>query len=667
MAIKVLVVDDEPDVAVIFRQKFRKRVAAGELEFLFAENGRLALNCLQADPEISLVFTDIRMPTMDGLTFLKEMKALDRQVLVPLVVSAYDDMPNIREAMRQGAWDFVTKPIDLDDLERVLNQAVAEITQKLAGIEAMQRLAAAEQERLVAQRSKQQQQEFFENITHEFRTPLTLLLAPLASALGLSTDPEVLAYLQQAQKSGLLLLDLVNQLLDFAKIDAQKLKPQPKPLHISNLVADLAQAFLPLATQKEIVFESAITPDLAGVSDQRMLGRILLNLLSNAFKYTPSGGKVQLVLRRMENGILLQILDTGFGFPGTETQNMFSRFQSTNGPQSTQSGSSGLGLSICKTLTELLGGEITWAKNTNLDSHGAAQGSIFQVELPMHMVNASSVEQSETNLLQIVSSENNSFSALQMESDDDDEKPLLLIAEDHPDMRQYLRQILHSEFQVILAENGKLALEKARTLIPDLILTDWMMPEMNGLELLQNLRIDRDTHHIPVVLLTAKADTEHKIEGLTTGSEAFLPKPFHPAELKAVLLNLLAQRDRLRERFRKEMLRPDKVASPSMEDQFIVDVKRVMEKHLMNEQFGVESMADALAMSRRTLMRKLTAVTGQAPVKFIRGYRLERAQQMLHDHSAPIWEVAVKTGFGSASYFTKCYKDHFGMSPKETT
>ncbi len=655
MAIKVLVVDDEPDVAVIFRQKFRRRIAAEELEFSFAENGRVALDLLVADPEISLVFTDIRMPSMDGLTFLKEMRVLDRQVLLPLVVSAYDDMPNIREAMRQGAWDFVTKPIDLDDLERVLNHAITEIQQKLDAIATSHRLLATEQDRQAALRAKELQQEFFENITHEFRTPLTLLLAPLESALGLSSEPQVVEYLGLAQKSGLLLQDLINQLLDFAKVDAQQMQPQLLATPMSKLVESLCDAFQVVAAQKQIRFEVVIPPDLAGMTDQRMLGRILLNLLSNAFKFTPPHGQVRCEFGREETLAFLRIQDTGTGLSQSETQNIFKRFQPGSNQQAI---GSGLGLAICHSLATVLGGQIV------LEDLPPFRTS-FRVEFPVDWLGVGELDSMETTFGASVSPSFLVMEGAELELGNEAGKSMILIAEDHPDMRRYLSQVLHDEYNVVSAENGKVAYAMAQELIPDLVLTDWMMPEMTGLQLLENLRAMRETSHIPVVMLTAKAGWEDKIQGLETGSEAFLPKPFHPEELKAVVRNLFAQRERLRERFRMELLRPDKFAAASLEDQFIMDVKRVMEGHLMDEQFGVETMADAMAMSRRTLMRKLTAVTGQAPVKFIRAYRLERALQMLQDNTAPVWEIAVKTGFGSASYFTKCFKDHYGMSPKE--
>lgn len=652
MAIKVLVVDDEPDVAVIFRQKFRKRIAAGEFDFVFAENGRQALKMAQDDPEISLVFTDIRMPSMDGLTFLKELRGLERQVLLPMVVSAYDDMPNIREAMRQGAWDFVTKPIDLDDLDRVITAAATEVLQKMATLHTAAQLRQAEQDREWLQRSKEMQQQFFENITHELRTPLTLVLAPLESALGLSSETQVLDYLHQAKKSGRILLDLVQQLLDLAKVDAHMLQPQSRNVHLSPFLGEMAALFEPLAHQKNLRFETHLPAGLAGRTDPRMLGRILLNLLSNAFKFTPRDGKVTLDARQDAGTLTLQVMDTGAGISAQDSQAIFSRFQ--QGGNTAPSLGTGLGLSLCKALAELLGGSISLTSTLG-------QGSTFTVQLPLPEVDSTELA---TGLdatwvlpeLDPTASESPDTSA---------ELPLVLVAEDHPDMRHYIAQVLQGPLSVVTAENGLRALEKAKELIPDLIVTDWMMPEMTGLELLGRIRHDRDTHHIPVVLLTARSEVHDRIAGAETGAEAFLGKPFHPEELKAVVNTQLARRDRLRERFRMEMLRPDRLPTTSMDDQFLADVKRVMEKNLMNEQFGVETMADALAMSRRTLVRKLTAITGQAPVKFIRSYRLERALQMLQNHTAPIWEIAVKTGFGSASYFTKCFKDHYGKSPKE--
>ncbi len=653
MAIKVLVVDDEPDIAVIFRQKFRRRISSGELDFFFAENGRQALQNLESDPEISLVFTDIRMPSMDGLTFLRELKKLERKVLLPLVVSAYDDMGNIREAMRQGAWDFVTKPIDLDDLERVLNAATSEIEQKLEGIRAVEQWANAENARLITLRSKEKQQEFFENITHELRTPLTLILAPLESALGLTTEQQVHEYLTQAQKSGHILRDLVDQLLDFAKLDAQRISPVYKDMNLSAMATEIASIFAPLAAQKEIDFETAISEGIYVRTDPRMVGRVILNLLSNAFKFTPIRGSVQLIVQEQNAELTIQVQDSGSGIPETQLQDLFSRFHHSSDSVT----GTGLGLALCKALAEVLEGKIELVENS-------AKGVLFQVSIPVAKLENEPSHNKETHFSKLVSALGTSAMDEAITTSDI-EKPLIVVAEDHPDMRNYIMGLLRKEFSVIGAANGQIAWDEIQDQMPDLVVTDWMMPEMNGLELLENIRFERTTQHIPVVLLTAKSEVESRISGMATGAEAFIGKPFHPDELLAVVRSLLAHRERLRERFRSEMLRPDKFQSASMEDIFLRDLKQVMEKNLMNEQFGVETMADALAMSRRTLVRKITALTGEAPVKFIRGYRLERAKQMLQDNTAPIWEIAVKTGFGSASYFTKCFKDHYGISPKE--
>lgn len=659
MSIKVLVVDDEPDVAVIFRQKFRRRVASGEIEFQFAENGLAALERVRLDPEISLVFTDIRMPSMDGLTFLKELKGVGRQLLLPIVVSAYDDLPNIREAMRQGAWDFVTKPIDLDDLERVCDKALHIIHERRQGIEAAQRLAQAEQAHALALQHKEAQQTFFENITHELRTPLTLTLSPLASAMEASSEPAVRQFLRLSQQGGHLLHDTIDQLLDFAKADAHRLQPRWEATDVTALLMAIADSFQPVASQRGIRFHHTLASPCTGLMDRRMLTRIVLNLLSNAFKYTPAGGEVSLRLALSGHTMEVRVEDNGPGLPEAETQGHPTRFLGFGSSGSTMAGSSGLGLSICFALAEAMGGKLHLQAN---QPHGAR----FSLELALQEADDAAMQGLETSIHNLVSSLNPVRETGAREADGDDELPLVVVAEDHPDMRAYLVQLLQGEFQVVAAEDGRRALERCRALIPDLVLTDWMMPGMDGITLLEIIRQDPDTHHIPVVMLTAKGGVDARLQGIATGSEAFLQKPFAPQELLAVLRGLLAQRERLRERYRAELLHPERHKEASMEDQFVADVRRVMEQHIMDEQFGVETMADALSMSRRTLVRKLTAVTGQPPVKFIRGYRLERAKQMLESHTAPIWEIAVKTGFGSASYFTKCYKDHYGVSPKES-
>lgn len=666
---KILVVDDEPDVELIFRQKFRRRIRAGELDFAFAENGKQALDLLNRDSGIALMFTDINMPVMNGLALLKEIHALQRPVFVPLVISAYDDMANIREAMNQGAFDFVTKPLDIDELERVLNKALGELEKIRRGIEAAQKLEEAERQKDRAEYSRRLQKEFFENITHELRTPLTLLLGPLESALGITSEDKVRQFLAQARRNGQLLLDLVNQLLDFASIDAQRMALDLQPLDAVQTARELTDAFRPLTDEKGIHlhFQSS-AESITITADPGKLLRILLNLVSNAAKFTPAGEQVEVNVEATETGVRFRVRDTGPGIAGEQQQGIFERFtQGDAGHKSAYQGT-GIGLALSKELTELHGGRISLQSEEN-------QGAEFIVDLPRHPVSAPNTghakpaeEKSEAPTpsdYQIAPLESQLSAASPPDQDENEAVPLLLVTEDNSEMRAYIEGLLRPHYRVVTAENGRLGFEMAKESVPDLIISDWMMPELDGVGMLELLRIDRATSHIPVIMLTAKAQAGHRVEGLQTGAEAYLSKPFHAEELLAQINSLLQQRERLRERFRQDFLRPEKVEATSMEDQFLGDVKRVMEKFLNNEAFGVEMMADELAMSRRTLGRKLTALSGESPVRFIRHYRLERGRNMLIQKAAPVWEVALKTGFGSSSYFTKCFKDHYGISPRE--
>lgn len=665
MSHKILVVDDEPDVELIFRQKFRRRIRAGELDFAFAENGKKALDVLQQDPEINLLFTDINMPVMNGLALLREIHSLQRPLFVPLVISAYDDMANIREAMNQGAFDFVTKPLEIDELERVLNKAIGELEKIRQGIEATRKLEEAERQKDLAEYSRRLQKEFFENITHELRTPLTLLLGPLESALGITSDDTVRQFLSQARRNGQLLLDLVNQLLDFASIDAQRMALDLQPLDAVQTARELTDAFRPLTDEKGIHlhFHSSAAA-ITITADAKKLLRILLNLLSNAAKFTPPGEQVEVSVEATDTGVRFRVRDTGPGIAPEQHQGIFERFGQGDAGQKSPYQGTGIGLALSKALTELHGGHIGLESEEN-------QGAEFTVDLPRDPI--ASPANFNTNQAVEATKTPGPFAPLESQPtvlsppdrEENEAFPLVLLTEDNAEMRTYIEGLLHPHYRIVSAENGRLGFEMAKEMVPDLIISDWMMPELDGVGMLELLRLERGTSHIPVIMLTAKAQSDHRVEGLQTGAEAYLSKPFHPEELLAQIKSLLQQRERLRERFRQDFLRPEKVEVTSMEDQFLSDVKRVMEKFLNNESFGVEMMAEELAMSRRTLGRKLTALSGESPVRFIRHYRLERGRHMLIQNAAPVWEVALKTGFGSSSYFTKCFKDHYGISPRE--
>lgn len=648
MAMQILIVDDEADVELIFRQKFRRRIRKGELEFFFAEDGAAALQVLRQQPEIALVFTDLNMPMMGGLALLRELRALERRELVALVVSAYGDMDNIRAAMNQGAFDFLTKPIDLDDLELVLEKSMQEVENRRKGIETEEKLSESEAQRKESDYLRKLQKEFFDNITHEIRTPLTLLLGPLEQVAGLAESEAARRLLLQAQRNGQLLLDLVNQLLDFARVDARAMRLYPQPIDLRDTAEQLAEAFRPFAAEKQIDLRLDLPPQLPGIfADPKLSSRIFLNLLSNALKFTPEGGRVVLSLSAKGNGVLLQVQDSGPGISAEDRERIFERFFQAKESAAYQG--TGIGLALTRAIAELHGGHV------GIDSE-AGQGACFSVFWPPSPPPQHVAEDAAPR----------AEASVENEAAADEEAPLLLLAEDNAEMRAYVQGILAQEFRVLAVENGRLALEAAEELLPDLLVSDVMMPEMDGYQLCAQLKSQKTTSHIPIVLLTAKASPGQRIEGIEAGADAYLPKPFQAAELLATLRNILAQRALMRERHREEfLLRPQQSKELSMDEQFLAKVRDLIEAHIDDDQFGVEAMADDLAMSRRNLTRKLKALTGSAPAQLIRSFRLEKAIEMLRQQSAPIREVAMRTGFGSSSYFTNCFKQHYGKSPRE--
>lgn len=649
MAMHILIVDDEADVELIFRQKFRRRIRKGELEFHFALQGEQALQILRARPEIGLVFTDLNMPLMGGLALLREIKALERPELIALVVSAYGDMDNIRSAMNQGAFDFITKPIDLDDLDLVLEKSIQEVAKRRQGIETEEKLVKSEAQREASEYLRKLQKEFFDNITHEIRTPLTLMLGPLNQVLGLTENEAAQRLLLQARRNGQLLLDLVNQLLDFARVDARAMKLHPQPIDLRDAAEQLSEAFRPLAMEKDIAFTVELPDALPTIqADPKLSSRILLNLLSNALKFTPRGGRVRLALEAQNGGVRLRVEDSGPGISQEDQEKIFDRFFQAK--QSAAYQGTGIGLALTKAIAELHGGQVQIQSTVG-------QGATFLVDWP-----ASPPPEHISPHAQVSHSP-----AVEATVDKAVEgAPLIVLAEDNPEMRIFVQNILSSDFRLVSADNGRSALDLVEERLPDILLSDVMMPEMNGYQLCAQVKSQRATSHIPVVLLTAKAGSDHRIEGMQAGADAYLAKPFQAEELRATIRNILHQRAKIRERHKEEfLLRPQQSKELSMEEQFLARVRDLIEANLDNDQFGVEVMADELAMSRRNLGRKLKALTGTAPTQLIRSFRMEKALELLKGRSATIREIALRTGFGSSSYFTNCFKQHFGKSPRE--
>lgn len=661
----ILIVDDEPDVEDLFRQKFRKRLRSGELAFTFAENGKQALECLAADPRIEVVFTDLNMPVMDGLSFLSEVKAQPDNPVKTVIISAYGDLSNIRQAMNRGAMDFIVKPIDLTDLEATLDKALAEADILRRGLEAAAALEATRLEKEVVERSRKAQKDFFDNVTHELRTPLTLLLGPVERALALVPEGSARRQLLLARKHGSALLQLIDELLDIARIDADSHQLMPVRADLSAFLRTLCASYTAHAEARELRFSMEIPDARVEVDfDPQKLRKVVDNLLSNAFKFTPAGGTVALTLQSAAETVEIRVHDSGPGIPQADLPHIFDRFFRASSDATQGIRGTGIGLALARELVELHHGTVSVTSVTG-------QGADFVVRLPLRQdasqVLSNKVPAAElSEAAEALAPDNVEIATTEPAVTANDTAGLILIAEDHPEMRAHIRASIGERYRVLEAANGREALEIATSQVPDILISDVMMPEMDGIELCAMVKGTRETAHIPVILLTARAHVTDRLEGLKTGADVYLAKPFHEEELLTHLHNLLQSREQLREKYRRELLlAPSAPTTNSMEDQFLQAVRQLMDTHLGNEHFGVSQMAAELAMSRKTLHRKLSAMTGQSPNQFIRTFRLEAARQMLQNKTGPIGEIAFMTGFGSHSYFTKCFVEAFGMQPSE--
>ncbi len=501
---------------------------------------------------------------------------------------------------------------------------------------------------------------FFTNVSHEFRTPLTLLIGPLTQLLH-QTPGDATIRLMHRQASRL--LTLVNQLLDLTKADAGQLAPNLQPGHLPRLIRGLTGSFASLADSRDIRLLVDVDEQPANaLFDADKVDTILSNLISNALKFTPAGGEVRVSYNydRAEKQAIIRVSDTGPGIAPEQQARIFERFYQ-NTQNSTQPGT-GIGLALVQELVAVLNGQVTLSSTPG-------EGALFTVALPL-------VETTEPVAMNEVAAsflpeENAAPLAANgqvppADLPDATELPLLLFIDDNADVREYLRMLFVGNYRLLEAENGRLGLVMAEKNLPDMVVSDLMMPDMDGLAFCKSLRQNPVTDHIPVILLTAKADVDSRIEGLRTGADDYLAKPFHPVELQARVQALLLQRRRLRDRFSRELhLKPSDVVVSSVEERFLQRAIAVVEVHLSDSAFDVETLSNELNLSRMQLHRKLKALTNQSATEFVRQLRLQRAADLLRQHSATVSEVAFGVGFESLSYFTKAFRDQFGTVPSE--
>ncbi len=517
------------------------------------------------------------------------------------------------------------------------------------------------------QELEQLKSNFFTNITHELRTPLTLVIEPLRQIVNQPAAENWLSKVQIAERSGSKLLHLVNQLLDLAKLEGGAMKLENSWGSLDDAIIHITADFKEAALRKHI--ELVVNPSKTRVGqsffDSDKLEKIISNLLANALKYTPEGGRIQLQwhaeqLQVGKKTLYVEVKDTGPGISPEHQQHIFERFYTLDRTGFDAQVSTGVGLSLCKELAEIMGGQI------EVESTLGA-GALFRLRLPLQV--ATQTDTMSPTQLNILDASKNNYE-LEAASP---EATLVLVVEDNDDLRDFLVQTLSAKYEVISAINGKAAFEMACERIPDVIISDLVMPEVDGLGLLQRLKNEITTSHIPLVLLTAKSSLENRIKGLQYGAEAYLPKPFNTEELKAWIDTLLENRRQLQLRFNLPQIgnKLDQHAiSPSpeinhLDEEFLQRLEKVINQELDNENLNVEDLARLMFISRSHLHRKVIALTGLSSTEFIRKFRLERAMQLLQTERGKVSDIAQRVGFRNVKYFSTAFKEHFGKSPSE--
>ncbi|MFZ6008915.1 MAG: ATP-binding protein [Bacteroidota bacterium] len=556
----------------------------------------------------------------------------------------------------------ITRKI-LEGQNEALEQKVKERTRQIC----------AQKEELEAQAEKIKEidkikSRFFANISHEFRTPLTLILNPLEKRIQSTQDSSDKRELIIMHRNGSKLLALVNQLLELSRLEDGRLKLETRNYSLSSILTPAVLQFSSLATLRNIdfVYDAPKEPVMACV-DAAKMNDIVTNLLSNAFKFTPDGGVISLTLSKQNENppfkreyAQITVSDTGIGISPEHHDKIFERFYQVDNSTTRQYEGSGIGLALCKDLLQLHEGTIEVISSLG-------QGSTFKIKLPL-TANQRSFEHIEAK---IVSNEQPPCASDIDKREngkliDENGRLKILVVEDNNDMRYYLSQELRKTYSVMESSDGHSGLSAAFREVPDLILSDIMMPKLDGVALCRKLKSDERTSHIPIIMLTARTALDSKIESYEIGADDYISKPFSLKELLARISNLIENRKKLQKKFSQNLsLRPIDIKMLSVEERFLEKVMRIIEEHMEDSIFSVDDLAKESAMSTIQLYRKLKALTGNTPNELIRNVRLERAKCILRQRGANVAEVAYLVGFSNLSYFAKCFKDKFGITPSK--
>ena len=503
--------------------------------------------------------------------------------------------------------------------------------------------------------------QFFTNISHELRTPLTLIADPVNYIIhDDNLNSQQRSMLQIVQRNVLVLTQLVSEILDFRKVQNGKMELRLSDFNLSESMKQWIKLFCVSAQKKHIAI-SMNAPDAVMLrADQDKIERICYNLLSNALKYTSEGGEITLTAKEENGRVMISVADNGCGISSDELPYIFDRFyQAKNAGRGT-----GIGLAIVKAFTELHHGEVS---ATSVEG----KGSTFTIHIPVRQKGEVTNQPTE-KIEQLV--EPSSAQEVPNQARHIDEliqpyqtdKPEVLIIDDNIDIRTYLRSVLSEKYNVSEAADGKAGLELARKIVPDIVLSDIMMPVMDGLAFCQQLKTDKAISHIPVILLTARSLDEQRAEGYEHGADAYLSKPFSLRLLLSRIDNLIESRKKLNQTWSKGV-EDDEIGNISNEidKSFLKQLRKIIQENLANSDLSVEQIGDEIGLSRVQLYRKVKALTGYSPVEIVRKARLTRARHLLQTTERTVSEVAYAVGFSTPSYFSKCYKEEFGENPKK--
>lgn len=509
--------------------------------------------------------------------------------------------------------------------------------------------------------------DFFTNISHELRTPLTLILGPLSKILkddGVSSESKQMAVL--AERNANKLLRLVNQILDFRKIESGSLQAIYKPGDLPALLETVVRAFQTEGEAKGIQISLDVDDAARGrrmLFDSDKIEKIVDNLVSNSMKFTSRGGSISVKLDilsqytysegNISDSYQITVADTGKGMTEEDQKHVFERFYQSNDEKEAGIGT-GIGLNLVFDLAKLMDGEV-------LLNSKKGEGTTFRVVLPLFETSESVAEEEATENKEAADKDDIDPVALSGE-----DKPVLLIAEDNEELRKFVAIHFESRFTVVEAEDGRIALEKAEEQIPDVVITDLMMPNICGDELCNKLKHDERTSHIPIILLTAVHSKESEIESLKRGADDYITKPFDIEVLDQKVMNMMRLKEKIRSRFKIEMIsEPTKVVTQSPDEKFMIRAMKVIEDNLSDADFDIEKFAVEVGVSRMQLYRKMNAITGMTVKEFIRNIRIKRAKQLLEDGAMTVSEVAYNVGFKDIAYFRKCFKQQVGINPSE--